>query len=54
MIFRDDDILDDLIFDFYMLLATIQVDERIPLSAKCILIHKYLKIIQKEYKELIK
>lgn len=54
MKFRDDDILNDLIFDFYILFDNLQVDERIPLSAKCMLIHKYLKIIQKEYKELIK
>lgn len=50
----DEDILDNLIYDFYLLFDILQVDERIPTSSKFILLSKCLKILQKEYKELIK
>lgn len=52
MTFKDADILNDLIFDFYLLFDEIDNNGLIPLSAKCILLNKYLKAIKKEYSEL--
>jgi len=49
MTFRDKDMLDELVFSFYMLLDEIQNNDLIPLSAKCIFLNNYLKIIKNEF-----
>lgn len=52
MTFKDKDMLDELVFSFYMLLDEIQNNDLIPLSAKCLLLSNYLKIIKIQFESM--
>lgn len=46
------EILNDLVFDFYLLFDEIQNNGLIPTSSKILLLNYYLKIIKKEYGDI--